>query len=348
MRIALDARLVGTTAGGDATYWDFLIEGLSHLGIEVLAFTRAKPPSRHWPNVEWIHLPAANGRLWSLMSFPRAARRMAADVIHTQYSISPLVKDRGVTTVHDVSFFIGPEWFPPKHRFLLRRTVPAAVRRARRVITVSETSARELEQYIPAGRGKTRAVPNAANPRLVQIPVDQARSILGSTVPEGPFALTVSSLWARKNAALGIAATKGLGLPLVLTGKPLYGETERAPHVHFTGYVDERTLSALYSLASLYLCPSRHEGFGIPVLEAMALGCPVLASSGGALPEVVGDAGRVMPTWNPNDWRSAITELLANPSKLAEMREKGLARAAEFSWDRTARETLAVYREVTG
>lgn len=279
------------------------------------------------------------------------ARSCQADVIHTQYNLSPLVGRRGVTTIHDVSFLIGPEWFRPRDLFLLRRFVPASARRAARVITVSETSRQEIEEQIPAARGKTVVTYLGPTPGIEPIPPSEARprieAELGVT---GPYLLTVGTRWPRKNLALAIDAVTGLPsdspAPLIVSGKPGWGEEAAGPRVKLAGYVTEATLSALYSAASLYLAPSRHEGFGLPVLDAFHCGCPVLCSSGGALPEIAGDAARVMTSWDPRDWAEAIREILSDSGKLDEMRRKGLERARQFDWLETARRTMAVYTEV--
>jgi len=286
------------------------------------------------------------------VAFPLFARRAGASVVHTQYNLSPLAGRRGVTTIHDVSFFIGPEWFQHRDLFLLRRFMPASARRAAKVITVSETSRREIEEFIPAARGKTVVTPLAATPGIVPIPRSDAKQRVESELGLAePFLLTVGTRWPRKNMALAIEAVAGLPpeVPHVLavSGKPGWGEElVRGPRVRLTGYVTQEVLSALYCAASLYLAPSRHEGFGLPILDAFQCGCPVLCSSGGALPEVAGDAAHVMASWSPADWTSAIREILGDSGKLDAMRLKGLERARQFDWLETARKTMMVYNEV--
>ncbi len=164
--------------------------------------------------------------------------------------------------------------------------------------------------------------------------------------------LTVGTRWPRKNMALALDACELLppDIPhkLVVTGKPGWGEERLGSRGIAVGYVSSEELSELYSAADLYLAPSRHEGFGVPVLEAMRCGCPVLASSGGALPEVVGDAGIIERSWEPAAWSQTIQKALGDSSKLNELRQRGRAREAEFSWEDTARKTLDVYRGVMG
>lgn len=346
--IALDARLIATRNTGDTSYWRGLIFGLSQLPHEsrLLLFSNCERPGNvpEDPRFEWRHLPGRNSRWWSLVQFPVAARKAGAHVVHTQYSLSPLVRQGGVTTIHDVSFYIGPEWFRPRDLFLLRRSIPATCRRAARIITVSETSRKEIEKFVPAAQGKVRVTPNATP--LERRPLDEAeaaarRARLG--VPER-YLLTVGTRWPRKNMALAIESAAAAGWPLVVTGQPGWGNEPPGTAIA-TGFVEEDDLNALYMGATLYLAPSWHEGFGIPILEAFSLGCPVLCGPGGAMPEVAGGAARVTSGYDKAEWVQAIQELTSQPGTLEAMRQKGLARASEYSWEQTAQRTLEVYRE---
>ena len=356
-RIALDARLVSGTSTGDSTYWTCLVAALSRepgeLAYDVIS---DEPAPSDWHETErfrWITVPSRNRRWWSLASFPLAARKLGARAIHTQYSMSPLVGRRGITTIHDVSFFIGPEWFSARDRMILTRTVPAAARRAAAVITVSESSRREVERYIPEARGKTSAT-HLACPDWIQ-PVNRAaarRRVEEKFGLARPFALTVSTRWPRKNMELAISAMNhlapGTDLELVLTGKAGWGDQSVPPGCRSVGYVDVQDLNDLYGAATVYLCPSRHEGFGLPVLEAFRMGCPVIASNAGSIPEIAGGAAELLPPDDPADWGAAISNLVGQASKLAELQSRGFAREREFSWSATASRTRAVYETVSG
>jgi glycosyltransferase involved in cell wall biosynthesis len=355
--IAWDARLVAGSSTGDSTYWTGLLHGLAEVAASpklLLISNQPRPEKIPWrAEWEWILLPTTRlgGRYWSYVQFPRLARRRGARVIHAQYALSPLVGRIGITTIHDVSFFIGPQWFGAKDRFLLQRSVPAAAKRAARVIAVSETSKGEIERFIPAASGKTRVTRLAAAPWIEPMEraaaVEVVRREFGE---EGPYLLTVGTRWARKNQELAERAVMGLpeSVPhrLLVVGKnPALSASAR---LRSLGYVSQEALSALYSAADAFLFPSFHEGFGIPVLEAMACGCPVICGSGGALPEVAGDAGRVVTSYDAADWTAAILEVVAEGGSSNLLRARGPGRAAEFSWRQTAEATLAVYREVTG
>lgn len=352
--IALDARLIGGTSTGDSTYWTGLLHGLREIDADArfLLYSNAPRPEGIPipPNFRWIVLPARSARWWSYVAFPLAARRAGADVLHTQYSLSPLAKN-GITTVHDVSFFIGPDWFKPRDRMILTRTVPAAARRAKAIVAVSETDRGEIEQYVPESRGKIRVTYNACPPWIDGRNRDVAAAAVERELGvQRPYLLTVGTRWPRKNMELAVAAADLLpeALPhrLVVTGKVGWGSQELGQRGQAVGYVSNAQLGDLYSAANLYLCPSRHEGFGIPLLEAFRCGCPVLSSTGGALPEVAGGAAEVIEDWTPEAWAWRIAELLQDGSKLEDLRRRGRERERAFSWAETARKTIDIYMEV--
>ncbi len=350
--VALDARLLTERSTGDTTYWRGLVMGLSQIepGLRFLLCSNAPRPE--WiperPFFSWAQIQG-KGRLWSLTAFPREAERQGAQVVHTQYNLSPLVGGKGVTTIHDVSFFIGPEWFSLKDRTLLRSGVPSSVRRAARVIAVSQTSKAEIERYIPAAKGKVRVTYNALGDNISPLAISDAEKVVRQRLEiAGPYLLTVGTRWPRKNMALAIEAAALAGHRVVVAGKSGWGDEKTGEGVHYTGFVSDQELTALYQCASLYLAPSKHEGFGIPLLEAWACDCPVVCSSGGALPEIAGDAAVVMQSWDAKDWASAIKETLADSSKLERLRQRGHERLKKFSWKETAQRTVEVYREVIG
>ncbi|MGI8924965.1 MAG: glycosyltransferase family 4 protein [Fimbriimonadales bacterium] len=349
--IAIDATLVLGENTGDSTYWTGLLSGLADIESEfdfVLLSDQDKPPNLDLPEERftWTMLPKRRSRWFSRVTLPVAARKLGAGAFHTQYSLSPLARN-GITTIHDVSFFIGPEWFKPKDRFLLRRSVPASAMRAVKVITVSETSKRDIVSYLRVPPGKVAVTYNAAQPYFRPT---EPGPVLKSLGIDSPYLLTIGARWPRKNIALAIQAAallpERLSHKLIVTGKEGWGDEGESPRVVSTGYLANEQLPALYSGASIYLLPSHYEGFGLPMLEAFACGTPVLSSSGGALPEVSAGAAEIMNEATPGAWAAKIQELLADSSKLAEMRDRGFARAAQFSWQETARRTLDVYREV--
>lgn len=349
MRIAIDARLISGTNTGDSTYWTCLVDTLirEHPDHAIIFFSN-KPRPREvpfGPQCSWEVIPGG-GRLWSLVKLPMAARKAKADVLHVQYSLSPLAKN-GVTTIHDTSFYIGPEWFTAGDLRSLRRSIPMAAKAAKRIITVSNSSKAEIERFIPAAKGKVVVAYNARPPWIAPADATEQASVLRDLGIREPFLLTVGTNWARKNQDLAVAAVNGLpnSLPhrLIVTGKAT--QKLASNRVQSVGYVSEKQLSALYSAATIYLAPSLHEGFGIPIVEAFGCGCPVICGIGGAMPEVAGNAARVMNSYAAADWTAAISDLLSEPSKLDELRRKGLDREKQFTWSESARQHIRAYEE---
>jgi glycosyltransferase involved in cell wall biosynthesis len=349
MRIAIDARLISGTNTGDSTYWTCLVETLirEHSEHEII-FISNKPRPREvpfGPNCSWLVVPG-EGRMWSLVKLPMAARKAKADVLHVQYSLSPLAKN-GVTTIHDTSFFIGPEWFSEGDLRSLRKSIPLAAKAAKRIVTVSNTSKAEIERFLPAAKGKVVVAHNARPPWIKPVEAKECEQVLRELGVQAPFLLTVGTNWARKNQELAVAAVNSLPseLPhkLVVTGKATHSLS--SARVQPVGYVSEHQLSALYSSASLYLAPSLHEGFGIPLVEAFGCGCPVICGMGGAMPEVAGKAARVTNSYAAADWSEAVTSLLREPSTLEDLRQRGFARDQQFSWSESARQHVRAYEE---
>lgn len=335
---------------GDTSYWRGLIHGLMKIdsGLQFLLYSNTPKPKGIPENdsFQWIYVPGSN-RFWSLVKFPIFAKRAKARAFHTQYNLSPLIHEGGITTIHDVSFFIGPEWFSKRDRLLLQTQIPRSVKRAERVITVSETSRSEIEKYIPEAKGKIIVTPNALGENIRPLPIKLAREKVQELgITPHSFLLSVGTRWPRKNMNLAVSAAKLADIPLVLTGKSGWGEQEEGAIQ--TGYVPDDVLASLYQCARLYLAPSRHEGFGIPLLEAFACECPVMCSAGGALPEVAGQAAHVVPDYDPANWANQIRGVLADSSKLEDMREKGRKRVLDFDWKTTAQLTVDGYREVIG
>jgi len=295
-----------------------------------------------------------------LVDLPALARRHGADVLHVTYAGPLLCHCPMVVTVHDVSFRRNPEWFSPRDRLVLNTGIGATLRRARAVITISRFSRGEISRFygIPEALiHVTHLAPGAA--------VAGQQSAAGAA-PSGkfsnlrPYVLAVGNLQPRKNLARLASAFAGVcrrGAPhrLVIAGKAEWKESDvyRAirecgieDRVVLPGYVPDGDLPDLYRDADVFVFPSLYEGFGLPVLEAMACGAPVVCSSAASLPEVAGDAALMA---DPNDTGSienALMEVISDPVLRASLRAKGQARAAGFSWRRTAEETLAVYRSV--
>ena len=381
MRIGIDARLLGGRHTGDRTYWRGLLAGLAleDCQNEYLLYVRETPDAsmvqlfdtrRATQNFRYRVLPAKSDRVWSLVTLPNAMSRDKIDVAHVQYTVSPLFFARSicvVTTVHDITFRLFPKLFRPMDRLLLNLSVPYSVRRSCGVIAVSDNTRKDiLRAYHPRPETKLVATLLAAGPEfrvLSETDRSLARTLLQEQYGIGgdglPYALAVGVLQPRKNLLLLLraftAARRLHGFPhrLAVVGKVgwLASEIEAALRageasgdVVLVGYVPDDHLPLLYNCADLMCYPSLYEGFGLPPLEAMACGCPVAASDISSLPEVVGSAGALLDPRKPGEWIDTLGRVLLDPVQRRQMSVDGLAQASKFSWQQTARETLAVYK----
>jgi len=349
--VAIDARLVSTRNTGDTSYWRGLIWGLSQLSdcpkIRLYSDNPTRPAVPGIEKFEWVCINAPHPRIWSLYSFPQAAKKHGANVIHTQYNLSPLVGNIGITTIHDVSFFVNPEWYSPKDRWILTSRIPRTVKQARKVLTVSETSRLEIEKYIPAAIGKTVVTPNALDPEYQPPSREDAKKLVSARAGiDRPYIFLITSRWPRKNPQLAYEAwreafpNQEIALVTCGPGDPL------GPDTTHLGYVDHDLIAPLYAAAECYLLPSLHEGFGIPLLEAFSAKCPVIAGPGGAIPEVAREGALITEDFEVATWSRAIQNLLSDSGTVNGLVAKGSERLKAFSWERTAQLTVDAYTEI--
>ena len=273
---------------------------------------------------------------------PRRLRREAAAVVHAPNCFLPLRRPcPGIVTVHDLAFETHPDDFSRRTGWKYRTFTPRAARSAERVICVSSHTRDELCERYGVDPGRTRVIPEA--PALAHG---------GESPPERPYLLAVGDLRAKKNLrrlveAFSLLRSEGLPHRLVLAGLDAgEGDHLRAAGVELTGWVDEGTLDALMRGADLLVHPSLHEGFGLVLLEAMVRGCPVAAARATALPETAGEAAAYFDPLDPTDIAAAIGRVIRDPDLRSRLVQAGRERVASFSWERTAAETLEVYREL--
>jgi glycosyltransferase involved in cell wall biosynthesis len=364
MRIALDCRTVTAPKTGDRTYALNLSRALVAVdGENEYYFYTSEPTSLTAFEDARFHavvLPATPRWAWTPLVFPRDLGRKRLDLAHVQYLVPPWAPCPVVTTIHDVAFRRFPHLFPLKHRVLLNRLIPLAVHHAAAVITGSEATKRDLVEFYDLSPEKVRVTPYAADPLYRPMERGEAqravRRRLGVPVP---YVLSVGVLQPRKNLPRLVRAFNRIAqsVPhrLVLVGKEGWANEELSQAVaeappgrepHFTGYVADADLPPLYAGADLFIYPSLYEGFGLPPLEAMACGTPVITSNTSSLPEVVGDAGVTVDPLDETAIAAAIQDLLSDPQQLETLAAAGLRRASRFNWRQTARETVALYTEV--
>lgn len=356
MRIGLDVQTIGRRRTGDETYYRNLISHYAELG----------PGHEYWfyythPDAEPV-LKRFNGRhhdrrlalrnaLWRVpLAYPWQMLKEPVDVFHTQYVGFAAAGARLVLTVHDLSFEHYPRTFPAGRALWLKLT-RWSVRAASAVIAVSEHTKNDLVRRYGLAEEKVRVIHNAAHPRFAPgADPDLLRRLRARWNLRKDFLLCVCSDHPRKNLPRLLAAFErasrrpGFDWELVLAGpKP----DPRAPRgVVYLGYVPDEELPALYNAASAFVYPSLYEGFGLPPLEAMSCGTPVIASRSSSLPEVCADAALYVDPTDVEDMARALARMAEDPSLRARLKEQGLRRARLFSWREAARRTLAVYEEV--
>lgn len=293
-----------------------------------------------------------------------AASRYRLDVVHDPNGIAPFLGPSGgarrVVTIHDAFAYVCPDQHNWLDNWRYRWLLPQASHRADMVITVSECSRRDLIRYLGISPAKVRTTQEGVDARFRAV-ADSAerRAVLARYQIDSSYLLYIGGLNARKNVARlleAYALVRRLhpNVLLVIGGKRQWqtAEIEQTfrrlnldDHVHFTGYLDDADLPALYSAAEGFVFPSLYEGFGLPPLEAMACGTPVVTSNASSLPEVVGDAALTVDPGDVEGLAAAIHRVLTDDPLRANLRQRGLMRAAQFRWERTARETLAIYEQ---
>ena len=274
----------------------------------------------------------------------------------------PLAHPPSVVTIHDLGYRHFPEAHPRLSRLYLDWSTRWSSAVARRLIVPSEATARDLTALYGTPRERIVVIPHGHHPRFRPLPPGEVAAGLARLGVEQPYVLFVGTLQPRKNLARVLEAFERLaarGLPhrLALVGQrgwladPLFARIERpgspaSGRVHLTGYLADDDLALVYTGAAALAFPSLYEGFGLPALEAMACGTPVLASNTSSLPEVVGDAALTADPLDTGAIAAALERLLIDEPLRAQLRERGLARAARFTWRRAAERTLAVLEDV--
>jgi glycosyltransferase involved in cell wall biosynthesis len=260
-----------------------------------------------------------------------------------------------VLTAHDMAIYRHPEWFPGRQALSVRLIVPRSMRRADAVIAVSRHTAADVGELFGVPVERLHVVPEGVGPQYRPLPREELAAVgRRYDLPER-FVLFVSTIEPRKNLETLLDAWSRLRErpPLVVAGgwgwryEEVQRRLDQAPDgVRLLGPVRPAELPALYNLATCLAHPAWYEGFGLTPLEAMACGTPVVASTASSLPEVVGDAGLLVPPDDPEGWRDALERLLDDAALRARLRDQGLRRAAEFTWQKAAAATWEVLDKV--
>jgi glycosyltransferase involved in cell wall biosynthesis len=371
LRIGLNLVFLIRRAGGVGRYARELIPELlaAEPGASITAFVSRELDSEDrqapWAEeLEWVRLPVTvtHGPPWRALrsmqaqwlTIARLARERRLDVVHGLANIGPLVAPgvATVVTLHDLIWLRHPDSMSARDTLAMKLTAIPSARMADRVITGSRAARDDMVDTLGLEPSRIDVVPHGV--RQVERdatpePVLRERLALG----DRPVVLCVSGKRTHKNLATLVRAVATLEAVLVVPGSPTSHEAELrrlaselgiAERVRFPDWLDDDELEGLYRLAACFVLPSFEEGFGLPVLDAMARGVPVCCSAASSLPEVAGDAALLFDPHDTEEVRAAIRRLLEDRALAADLAERGRARAATFTWRRAAEETLASYR----
>jgi glycosyltransferase involved in cell wall biosynthesis len=374
MHVALNAWFWERLDTGSGQYTRRLVEGLTELEPDldvrlIPSQSGGGPPfaGSGFESPMRSHESALRKVWFEQIAFPRACRRLGTDLAHVPYWAPPLVPSiPTVVTIHDLIPLLLREY---RGGFLVRAytaLVATAARSVSLVLTDSEASRRDILEHLDLTPERVRAIPLAADERFCPDATPEDESIRGRYGLPQRYVLYLGGFDVRKNVAVALKTYAWVGpalgeeCPLVVAGRlprkdtPFSPDPSRQVHdlglkpewVRFVGPVAEGDKPAIYRGAVAFLFPSRYEGFGLPPLEALACGTPVVGSSAASLPQVVSDAGVLLDPDDAEGMAGALIQLAQVPSFRTELSRRALAQAARFSWERTARETLSAYREV--
>ncbi len=365
MRFSVDAHAIGCQLTGNEVYVRNLLAGFAAVDdrSHFIAYVSTPDAADAVPQ-RFDRRPVSRNPFVRLgIDLPRRLRRDRPDLLHVQYTSPLFCAAPVVVSVHDVSFVEHPEYFTAARAAQLRMTVRRTVAHAARVITGSEFSRNEIARAYNLDESKIAVVPNAAAGLFRPVSREEAAAWTARRFRiRAPFILTVGDLQARKNQAGLIRAFAelvrthpNLKHHLVLAGKESWhadvvhreaGRSGVRERIHFTGFVSDDELVQLYNACEFFVFPSLYEGFGLPVLEAMACGRPVACSDSSAVHEVADAAAILFDPYSIAHMVRAMADLALDAELRARMGRLGLQRAAQFSWRATAEKTLEVYHEV--
>lgn len=374
MHFAVNAHLLSPVPGyrqaGVSSYIDQLLQRLLRASDDrwtvyapkgVREILDPPPNTRVYPS----RLPTTNPLariLWEQLVAPLVLLRDRPAAIFCPLNVIPLVaRCPAVVTVHDLAFLRFPERFRPAKRRYLTALTRASVRRAAHVLTVSEFTRQEVISLLGVEPDKVTATPNGRDERLGSLPAEAVAAFRNERQLPDQFLLFLGTLEPRKNLTTLLrayaAARPSLDMPLVVAGgkgwlyEPIFAlvdELGLREQVRFAGFVPRDELGLWYNAATALVYPSLYEGFGLPPLEALQCGTPVITSNTSSLPEVVNDAAVTVDPTDVDALARALTRIAADAELRAELRERGPNQAARFSWERTAAGTLGALRAAAG
>ena len=367
MRIGIDARKLHDF--GIGTYIRNLLRQLARMDCQTEFVILCRPEDRETvaalgDNFRAVVQTAPNYSISEQLRIPLALAREGVTLFHApHYVLPPLVRCKSVVTIHDCIHLMFPQYLPNRLAYSYARTsIRLAARRATRILTVSESSKRDILRFVDTEPDKIDVIYNAYDDRFAIDPREEdVVRVRERFQLESEFVLYAGNVNPHKNLerlieAFNLVRKRGLDhLKLVMIGDEIskYTALRRAVHQHqlhkyvrFLGYLPEVTLAVMYRLAGVFVFPSLYEGFGLPPLEAMASGTPVVTSNVSSLPEVAGDAAILVDPYDPRSIADGIYRVLSDERLRRDLRRKGVARAGMFSWEQSVRRVRAIYGEV--
>jgi glycosyltransferase involved in cell wall biosynthesis len=367
VRIGIDARKLHDF--GIGTYIRNLLRQLARMDCQTDYVILCREEDRETlstlgENFRPVVQTAANYSVSEQVRVPLALAREGVTLFHApHYVLPPLVHCKSVVTIHDCIHLMFPQYLPNRLAYTYARTaISLAARRATRILTVSESSKRDILRFVDTEPEKIDVIYNAYDDRFAVDPGEEdVVRVRERFQLESEFVLYAGNVKPHKNLerlieAFHLVRNRGLDhLKLVMIGDEIskYTALRRAVHHHqlhkyvrFLGYLPETTLAVMYRLAGVFVFPSLYEGFGLPPLEAMASGTPVVTSNVSSLPEVAGDAAILVDPYDPRAIADGIYRVLTDEHLRRDLRRKGVARAGMFSWEQSVRRVRAIYDEV--
>jgi glycosyltransferase involved in cell wall biosynthesis len=368
LRIGIDVHSIGSQKGGNETYYRELVGELAKARCDhgfFLYYTHPVTAQQIAANDRFVltRLFPAHPLLRIPFTIPRRARLDKVDVFHAQFIVPPLLKCKTVASIFDVAYEHVPQFFHPAQRAWLKMLVPSSARRADHVITLSEHSKRDIVRAYGIAEDKITVTHLGAGPDFFPRNKEKAQERLAQRYGiRGDFVLYLGRLQARKNLARLVEAyarvrKAGLRQKLVIAGKqdtlfePIRSrikELKLDEDILLPGYVHAEDVPVFYSAAEVFVYPSLYEGFGLPVIEAMSCGVPVITSRGSSLEEVAGNAALLIDPLDEVSIAQALMQVLGDSALRKQLGEAGLTRSKRFNFKDAARQTVAVYEQVTG
>jgi glycosyltransferase involved in cell wall biosynthesis len=327
------------------------------------AFVPEAPSANGWNNVRFHATGSLTARpslriLWEQTAFGRELRRIKPDLLHgLAYALPVAWTGPSVVTIYDLSFLLFPKAFNAANRIYLAATTRAAARRARRIVTISEHTRRDIVRLLGAPEEYVDVTYPAVEERYRLLPTDEVHAFRVARDLPDAFVFALGTLEPRKNLIGLLRAYAGMRkprVPLYVAGaagwrfSPIFDTVRQLGlegEVHFLGFVPEDELPLWYNAARLFVFPSLYEGFGLPVLEAMACGAPVITSTAASLPEVGGKAAVLVPPADTDRITQEMQRVLDDPQAQVELRAAGRIQASRFSWRSMTDQTVATYKK---